>query len=119
MPDNPREFRYFLDYDKETDSTNVFAAITNYGLYRDEKALWTGTGGAEEPAREPSRHHRKATMEGFGATFFRDNSGVSWCGAAREALGPEIPESVARKLHPRLFERMERPVPYTGANPYR
>ena len=118
MPDTPREFRYFLDYDKETDSTNVFAAVTNYGLYGDEKGFWTGTGGAEEPVRPPIPH-RKAELRGYGATFFRDNSDVSWCGAAREALGPEIPEAVARKLHPRLFERMERPVPYTGANPYR
>jgi hypothetical protein len=95
------EFRYFLDYDEETDSLNIFAAVTNYGLYGEDATYRQG-----DP-KDPVNSTGHTDMEGYGATFFRDNSGVSWCGAVREALGSEVPEPIARKIHPRLFERME------------
>ena len=109
MPDEPREYVFFLDYDEEYDATNVFAAVTNYGLYGDSREHY---GIDKEPGnlfRDPNaKYIQGATeLEGFGAVFFHDDSGVNWCGASREYLGPEIPEAVARKLHPRLFERID------------
>lgn len=103
MPESPPEYRFFLDYDEETESVNVFAAVTNYGLYGQDESHWTS-----ESPEDPALDYDEEGIEGFGATFFRDNSGVSWCGGSRDALGPEIPEPVARKLHPRLFERIEK-----------
>jgi len=118
MSDEPPEFRYFLDYDEEEDALNVFAAVTNYGLYvhGSDRTYYTGEAG------EPVSKTGNTPMEGYGATFSQDNSGVSWYGASREALGPEIPEGAARKIHPQLFERMNRDEQNTrtpNQHPYR
>jgi hypothetical protein len=108
MPDSPPDYVFFLDHDEEAGCTNIYAAVTNYGLYGESTENWTGEAG--EPFRNPNAKLIRggSEFEGLGATFFRDNSGVSWCGANREHLGPELPEAVARKLHPRLFERIEK-----------
>jgi len=106
--DTPRDFVYFIDYDKETGAVNVFAAVTNYGMFGHNTPEYGINKQPEAAFRHPApgyRHHGQ--FEGYGATFPRDNSSVSWCGAVREALGPEIPRRVAEKIHPRLFERME------------
>jgi len=103
MPDQPGGFRYFLDYDEERDALNIFAAVTNYGLYGDDRAHWT----SEDPG-DPVGNGITTPFEGYGATFPCDNSAVGWCGAHPDALGPEVPEGAARKIHPMLFERKKR-----------
>lgn len=107
MPESPPEYRFFLDYDEETESVNVFAAVTNYGLYGENSEKWTGEAGEPVEPTYAGIPDRGREMEGFGAVFFRDNSATNWTGAAREFVGPELPKAVARKLHPRLFERIE------------
>lgn len=111
--DTPRKYRFFLDYSEEPEmknpSINVFAAVTNYGLYGGNTEHY---GIDKEPSdlfRDPNARliQGGTELEGLGAVFFHDNSGTNWCGASLDALGPEIPEAVARKLHPRLFERID------------
>mgnify|MGYP006295942823 CR=1 FL=1 len=108
MLEKPDEYQYFLDID-ESGNVNVFAAVTNYGLYGSNTDGYGLDKGPGELFRDPNaRYLRGGTeLEGFGAVFHRDNSGVNWTGAAREYLGPRVPESVARRLHPRLFERID------------
>jgi len=104
MPDHPQRFRYFLDYDEEHNALNIFAAVTNYGLFGENQTYWD----SDDPEDLPITNTFTNPFEGYGATFPRDDSGVSWCGANRDALGPEVPEGVARKIHPTLFERKKR-----------
>jgi len=100
----PEGYVYFLDYDEETSAVNVFAAVTNRGLFGDNTERYTG--GPNEVFRD-RRPIRTAELEGFGAVFSRSNSGVCWTGANPECLGPRIPEALARRLHPQLYERIE------------
>ncbi|MCS3651085.1 hypothetical protein GGQ08_003062 [Salinibacter ruber] len=108
MPDpndsGPEGYAYFLDYDKDTGAANVFAVITNRGLFGDNTERYTG--GPDEVFLD-DRPVGTAELEGFGAVFSRDNSGICWTGADLNCLGPRIPEAVARQIHPRLFERIE------------
>jgi len=107
--DTPREWVFFIDHEEETDSLNVFAAVTNYGMFGYNTPEYGVNKQPEAAFRHPAQGYPcYGQFEGYGATFFHDNSGVSWCGAARECLGAEIPEKAARKIHPRLFERMTR-----------
>lgn len=104
-----QNYVYFLDHDEEHDATNVFAAFTNYGLHGDSHDHY----GIDKAPSDPFRDPRAISilggteLQGFGAVFTKDNSPVSFVGANRECLGPEIPEAVARKLHPVLFERID------------
>lgn len=108
MPDpndpRPEDYVYFLDYDEDTGAVNVFAAVTNRGLFGENTERYTG---APDEVFLDDRPIDTAELEGFGAVFSRDNSGVCWTGADLNCLGPRIPEAVARRLHPRLFERIE------------
>lgn len=108
MPDpddpGPEGYAYFLDYNGGTSAINVFAAVTNRGLFGDDTERYTG--GPDEVFLD-DRPIDTAELEGFGAVFSRDNSGICWTGADLSCLGPRIPEAVARRLHPRLFERIE------------
>lgn len=106
MIQKPDEYQFFLEVD-EHGNKNVFAAVTNYGLFGENTERYTG--GPGELFRDPNaKHIRGGTeLEGLGAVFYHDNSEVNWTGASREFLGPRIPESVARQLHPRLFERID------------
>lgn len=99
------DYVYFLDYDEETSAVNVFAAVTNRGLLGDSTERHTS---APAEVFLDDRPIETAELGGFGAIFFRDNSGVCWISADLKCLGPRIPEAVARTLHPRLFERIER-----------
>jgi len=113
MSNTPPEYRFFLDYDEEHDTTNVFAAVTNHGLYGDNAEEY---GIDKEPGdifRDPIAKQIKGSteLEGLRAVFCQDNSSTNWVGASREHLGPEIPETVARKLHPKLFERIDEQHP--------
>ncbi|ABC43993.1 hypothetical protein [Salinibacter ruber] len=108
MPDpndsEPEGYAYFLDYDKDTGAANVFAAVTNRGLFGDNTERYTG---APDEVFLDDRPVGTAELEGFGAVFSRDNSGICWTGADLNCLGPRTPEAVARQIHPRLFERIE------------
>lgn len=92
------DFVFFLDYDEEHDALNVFAAATN-AAYNERMA----TGSPEEPYRDPD----DGMYEGYGAVYFHDDSGVNWISASPEYVGPRIPEGAARKIHPRLFQRIK------------
>ncbi len=100
----PEGYAYFLDYDGGTGAVNVFAAVTNRGLFGDNTERYTG---APDEVFLHDRPVDTAELEGFGAVFSRGNSGVCWTGADPSCLGPRIPEAVARQIHPRLFERIE------------
>ncbi|MCS3698402.1 hypothetical protein [Salinibacter ruber] len=82
----------------------MFAAVTNRGLFGDDTEQYTG---APDEVFLGDRPVDTAELEGFGAVFFPDNSGVCWTGADLSCLGPRIPEAVSRRFHPRLFERIE------------
>jgi len=102
LEENPPTFRYFLDYDEENDALNVAALVTNKGLF-EKPEYWTGDG---HEVHYDGQFAIDAPCEGLVATFFCDNSGVSWSGVNPDVLGPEIQRDLAEKIHPRLFERI-------------
>ena len=111
MPaEEPKKFRYFLDYDEETNSTNVFAAVTNFGMFGYKTEKYGIEKDPEDLFRDPNARLIQGGTElsGYGAVFPRDNSSVNWCGANPDVLGPEVPEDKARKIHPTLFKRKRR-----------
>lgn len=58
---------------------------------------------------ETRRRRPDGLEEGFAATFDHLNSSVSWTKIDPSMLGDSIPEEKAREIHPRLFERLDRP----------
>jgi hypothetical protein len=78
----------------------------------DEKLKFYRNPDQEDSAfavRPESRRRRSdGLVEGFASTFDRPNSPVDWVPIDPARLGEEIPEEEARKLHPRLFERLEK-----------
>jgi hypothetical protein len=46
-------------------------------------------------------------VEGYCATYDRENSPVSWNQIPRDSLGDRLTEAEAREKHPRLFEKID------------
>jgi hypothetical protein len=53
------------------------------------------------PVRDDGR------VEGYRATYEREDSPVSWGAVDRSALGDRLTEPEARDRHPRLFQKIE------------
>jgi hypothetical protein len=102
--DNPPSFRYFLSYHPEENCLNVCALATNFEMHPEWPGKWTGKAHEVYCERTPVY----AQSQGYVPRSLEDNSEVTWGGANPDLLGPEIVEEMARTVHPRLFQVLDK-----------